>query len=96
MAKLTLARKGRCKIMMMHQEQLHGAIGKFKTQDFYKCFQQWRNNWTYHLAGEIHQMQQQLYARTQHTHLLRLVPFIHCSHIPYSNTKIWNVPTPHT
>jgi len=64
MAKLTLARKGRCKIIVMHREKLQGETGKFKTQDFYKYFQQWRNYWTsmYHLAGELHKMHQQLYA----------------------------------
>jgi hypothetical protein len=41
-----MARKGRCEIIMMHQEQLQGATGNFKTQDFYKYFQQWRNDWT--------------------------------------------------
>ena len=59
-----LARKGRCEIMMMHKEKLQGALGKFKTQGLLQMLPTVQKllDFLYHIAGELNQMQQQLYA----------------------------------
>ena len=49
------------------------------------------------LHSYTHMLHSMIFTHTiTHAEPLRLVPFTHCSHIPYSNTQISNVPTLHT